>query len=91
MDADLAALYGVTTGRLNEQVKRNVKRFPLDFMFELTKEEFTNLISQFPVGAGAAHHPRVKVPQYLGTLESTSSLHRKIPPVRFRTRRKPMA
>jgi len=47
LDSDLAALYGVTTSRLNEQVKRNIERFPDDFMFQLTKEEFDNLKSQF--------------------------------------------
>lgn len=47
LDADLAALYGVTTTRLNEQIKRNEDRFPEDFAFRLTKEEFTNLMSQF--------------------------------------------
>ena len=36
LDRDLAALYGVETKRLNEQVKRNIKRFPEDFMFQLT-------------------------------------------------------
>jgi len=40
LDRDLAALYKVPTKRLNEQVKRNIKRFPDDFMFQLTKEEF---------------------------------------------------
>jgi len=39
IDADLAELYGVTTKRLNEQVRRNSKRFPSDFMFQLTKQE----------------------------------------------------
>lgn len=39
LDSDLAKLYGVETKRLNEQVKRNIKRFPKRFMFELTKEE----------------------------------------------------
>ena len=39
LDRDLAALYGVETKRLNEQVKRNIKRFPEDFMFQLTREE----------------------------------------------------
>ena len=39
IDSDLAALYGVTTKRLNEQVKRNVKRFPNNFMFQLTETE----------------------------------------------------
>lgn len=46
LDQDLAELYRVTTGRLNEQVKRNIARFPGDFMFQLTEEEFQNLISQ---------------------------------------------
>ncbi len=45
-DRDLAALYGVETKRINEQVKRNKDRFPEDFMFQLTKEEFMNLKSQ---------------------------------------------
>ena len=39
LDVDLAGLYGTTTKRLNEQVKRNRGRFPEDFMFQLTKEE----------------------------------------------------
>ncbi|TMH42123.1 MAG: ORF6N domain-containing protein [Betaproteobacteria bacterium] len=46
-DADLAALYGVTTRRLNEQVKRNLERFPSDFMFQLTNQEVAILRSQF--------------------------------------------
>lgn len=45
LDNDLATLYGVETRRLNEQVKRNINRFPDDFMFQLTKEEQDNLIS----------------------------------------------
>lgn len=45
-DSDLAHLYGVSTSRLNEQVKRNINRFPRDFMFQLTEAEFKNLISQ---------------------------------------------
>lgn len=47
LDADLAELYGVETKRLNEQVRRNSERFPEDFMFQLTPEEFANLKSQF--------------------------------------------
>lgn len=47
LDKDLAELYDVTTGNLNKAVGRNIKRFPEDFMFELTKEEFENLKSQF--------------------------------------------
>ncbi len=45
-DKDLAELYGVETRRLNEQVRRNIKRFPKDFMFQLTKKEFDDLKSQ---------------------------------------------
>jgi hypothetical protein len=47
LDRDLAALYGVETRRLNEQVRRNIDRFPLDFMFEMTNEELTDWKSQF--------------------------------------------
>jgi hypothetical protein len=46
LDTDLAELYGVSTGNLNKAVKRNFDRFPGDFMFPLTKEEFDNLIFQ---------------------------------------------
>jgi hypothetical protein len=46
LDEDLASLYGVETRRLNEQVRRNRRRFPRDFVFELTREEFANLKSQ---------------------------------------------
>ena len=49
LDSDLAALYGVATHRLNEAVKRNIERFPVDFMFQLTKEEYEILISQFAI------------------------------------------
>ena len=46
-DADLAALYGVETRRLNEQVRRNRRRFPADFIFRLARVELDNLMSQF--------------------------------------------
>ena len=49
LDRDLARLYGVGTKRLNEQVRRNKERFPEDFMFQLTKEEFENWKSQFAI------------------------------------------
>ena len=48
LDKDLAELYGVLTGNLNKAVKRNLNRFPDDFMFQLTKEEFENL--KFQIG-----------------------------------------
>jgi phage regulator Rha-like protein len=47
LDRDLAGLYGVETKRLKEQVRRNIERFPEDFMFELTKDELGNWRSQF--------------------------------------------
>ena len=47
LDSDLAELYGVTTKRLNEQVRRNPVRFPPDFVFQLTDQEFGRLRSQF--------------------------------------------
>ena len=46
LDRDLAEMYNVTTGNLNKAVKRNLKRFPEDFMFQVTTEEFKNLIFQ---------------------------------------------
>ncbi len=46
LDKDLAELYGIETKRLNEQVRRNLKRFPEDFMFQLAKEDSENLRSQ---------------------------------------------
>src|SRR5712692_1499985 len=49
LDADLARLYGVTVGRLNEAVKRNIERFPSDFMFQLTFQEVRGLRSQFAI------------------------------------------
>ena len=49
LDSDLALLYGVPTFRLNEAVKRNIKRFPINFMFQLTKDEYNSLTSQFAI------------------------------------------
>src|SRR5262249_1184624 len=49
LDRDLAALYGVSLSRLNEQVKRNLERFPTDFMFQLSPDERANLKAQFAI------------------------------------------
>lgn len=49
LDRDLSELYDVTTGRLNEAVKRNIERFPEDFMFRLDKDEWTRLKSQIAI------------------------------------------
>jgi len=54
LDAELATLYGVTTKRFNEQVRRNLARFPEDFMFQLTVEEQRVLRSQFATSKHAA-------------------------------------
>jgi hypothetical protein len=63
LDRDLAELYGVETRRLNEQVKRNIKRFPDDFMFQLNDNEFKNWKSQFAISnsdkMGLRHKPYV--------------------------------
>ncbi len=62
LDADLARIYGVTTKRLNEQVKRNAERFPDDFAFKLRKEEAANLISHVATSrlAGLPHRSQNK-------------------------------
>src|SRR5215831_16836650 len=49
LDRDLAELYQVETRSLNQAVRRNIDRFPEDFMFQLTQEEFENLISQIVI------------------------------------------
>ena len=56
LDVDLARLYGVETKRLNEQVKRNLERFPEDFMFQLSKEEIDFLRSQIATIENAGSH-----------------------------------
>jgi len=61
-DVDLAALYEVTTKRLNEQVKRNHRRFPRDFMFQLTQTEYADLRSQIATSSPAAHGGRRYLP-----------------------------
>ena len=56
LDFDLAMLYGVQTKALNQAVKRNIKRFPDDFMFQMTKEELDSLRSQIATANPAGHH-----------------------------------
>ena len=60
LDRDLAKLYGVETGRLNEQVTRNLDRFPSDFMFRISIDEFKNLKSHFAISSwgGTRKPPR---------------------------------
>jgi len=52
LDSDLARLYGVTTAALNQAVRRNPDRFPVDFAYQLTQQEFTILISQTVISSG---------------------------------------
>lgn len=61
LDFDLAKLYGLPTARLNEQVRRNLERFPEDFAFQLSRQEFTNLMSQFATSS-SAYGGRRKLP-----------------------------
>ena len=72
LDKDLAELYGVTTGQLNQAVTRNLDRFPEDFMFQLTEREFSNLISQFVISSwgGTRKLPRVFTEQGVAMLSS---------------------
>jgi hypothetical protein len=58
LDADLAALYGVETRRLNEQVRRNLERFPADFIFEVGDKEFDNLKSHFATSSWGGRRKR---------------------------------
>lgn len=58
LDAELATLYGVETRRLNEQVRRNLERFPADFIFEVSDEEFANLKSHFATSSWGGRRKR---------------------------------
>ncbi len=59
IDMDLSELYGVETKRLNEQVKRNIKRFPGDFMFQLTKKEKEQIIKDYPHLENLKYSPKL--------------------------------
>ena len=75
LDSDLAALYGVLTKNLNKAVKRNLQRFPQDFMFQLTEEEYANLL-RFQIGTskekrgGRRYLPYVFTEQGIAMLSS---------------------
>jgi phage regulator Rha-like protein len=62
LDSDLAELYGVPVKHLNQQIKRNVRRFPSDFLFQLSRVEFDNLRSQF-VTSSSGHGGRRYFPR----------------------------
>ncbi len=70
LDADLSALYDVTTKRLNEQVKRNAARFPEDFMFRLTRVE-TQTLNRSQIATGFQKHRDPRFPPYCFTEHGT--------------------
>ncbi len=72
LDKDLAILYEVSTGNLNKAVNRNLDRFPKDFMFQLTEEEFKNLMFQFGTSSwgGTRKLPRAFTEQGIAMLSS---------------------
>ena len=80
LDKDLAELYGVPTSRLNEQVKRNIKRFPEDFMYKLTRQEFTILMSHFATSrwGGVRKLPRIFTQEGVAMLSSVLNSERAI-------------
>jgi ORF6N domain len=82
VDADLAILYGVSTKRLNEQVRRNRSRFPDDFMFQLSKKEGRSLRSQFATSkqgrGGRRYAPLVFTEQGIAMLSTVLNSERAI-------------
>jgi len=80
LDRDLAQLYGVTTGNLNKAVNRNIGRFPEDFMFQLTAEEFKNLKFHFGISSwgGTRKLPRVFTENGVAMLSSVLNSRRAI-------------
>ncbi len=76
LDSDLAKLYGVETRRLNEQVRRNLSKFPDDFIFQLSKEEFEILKSQIATSSsswGGRRKPPIVFTEY-GALQAANLL-----------------
>ncbi len=72
LDVDLAALYGVETRRLNEQVRRNLERFPADFMFQLTDQEIAHLKSQFATSSwGGSRKPPLAFTEHGALMAAT--------------------
>jgi phage regulator Rha-like protein len=80
LDQDLAELYGVRTGQLTRQVRRNLDRFPSDFMFQLSDEEFEILRSQTGISSwgGRRYHPYAFTEQGVAMLSSVLSSKRAV-------------
>jgi predicted ribosome quality control (RQC) complex YloA/Tae2 family protein len=75
LDSDLAKIYAVSTSRLNEQVKRNIKRFPEDFMFELSNDEWQNLKSQNATSSWGGRRKPPKVFTEFGAIMAANVLN----------------
>lgn len=82
LDSTLAALYGETTKRLNQQVHRNLRRFPIDFMFQLSQEEYESLRLHFATSksyrGGRRYTPHVFTEQGIAMLSSVLTSQRAI-------------
>lgn len=80
LDRDLAELYGVSTGNLNKAIKRNFERFPDDFMFQLSKKEFENLMFQNGISSwgGRRYYPYAFTEQGVAMLSSVLNSDRAI-------------
>jgi len=80
LDEDLSQLYGVSTKVFNQAVRRNIKRFPRDFMFQLVTKEWKNLRSQFVTSSwgGRRHLPYVFTEQGVAMLSSVLNSERAI-------------
>ena len=76
LDSDLANIYGVTTGVFNQAFKRNKKRFPYEFAFLLTQEEFRNLISQ---SVTSSRHGGRRTPPWVFTEHGAATENRPYP------------
>jgi hypothetical protein len=84
LDTDLASLYGVPTFRFNEAVKRNLDRFPEDFMFRLTQSEWKYLTSQFAIlNSPKTPAPNPSLTSQIAILKPGRGQHRKYPPYAF--------
>lgn len=96
MDRDLAGLYGVETGQLKRAVRRNIERFPEDFMFVLTRDEFENLRCQIDTSSwgGTRYMPMVFTEQGVAmlssVLQSKQAIHVNIQIMRAFTRLREM-
>ncbi|MEW6551096.1 MAG: ORF6N domain-containing protein, partial [Campylobacterota bacterium] len=78
LDRDLAELYQVEVKRLNEQVKRNIERFPQSFRFQLTQDEYEHLMSKFDTSSS-----KESLRSHFATLENGRGKHRKYLPYVF--------